>query len=136
MEGDMDEEITWRSAKFLYPDPSNSKVVVSNPDYHPPISYRKGKFWDEDDEEIPKDQIPPYILERLKDRKQEKPIVNAHGSEYTMKEIMEGKSMLSGEALTIDIRRAQAAARKKEKAKAKKPKKRTKKCRLHVDKKE
>ena len=43
-----------------------SPICVENPDYHHPIHYQDGHFYYQNGEEIPKKNVPPYILEQLR----------------------------------------------------------------------
>lgn len=61
MEANQDRE--WHVSPFLYPVERDSKVTVPNPDYHPSVFYREGKFWGDPAclTALPMSRVPRYI---------------------------------------------------------------------------
>ena len=67
---------TFEAAKWIGQMTPMGTVKVENPDYHPPIHYQNGHFFMgslEVHHEIPKREVPPYILAILR---QHPPVVS------------------------------------------------------------
>lgn len=119
------DEITFKSAEFLYPNPIDSKVKEPNPDYHQPIVYRDGKFWNEYGDPLSKKEIPESVLDAVKNlaARSGKPTIVKEGTELEIRDVAAGKPLLD-ERTTVKVKaeaakKARAAAKKKPRRKTK-----------------
>lgn len=68
-------------------DRNGNAITDQNPAFHPPILYQDGGFYYEDGEEIPKKNVPKYILEQLRTHPPPKPqVLGAREIRMTLEE--------------------------------------------------